>query len=102
MLTLVRLRYDPGPYVFRIVDMVVPETIEEEAAPSIEYHRTRFFFPFDNPEKPPDNARSEIERGLRQLDDATLLFLKNIRKIEYQLPDSTMGSMERAQRCGQS
>ena len=88
-----------GPYDFRIVDMVVPETIEEEAAPSIEYHRTRFFFPFDNPEKPPDNARSEIERGLRQLDDATLLFLKNIRKIEYQLPDSTTGSMERAQRC---
>ena len=91
-----------GPYHFRIVDMVVPETIEEEAAPSIEYHSTTFFFPFDNPEKPPDNARSEIERGLRGLDDATLLFLKNIRKIEYRLPDSTMGSMARAHRCDDS
>ena len=82
-----------GKYHFRIVDMVVPDTIEGEVASTAACQRTSFLFPFDNPDKPPDRARNEIESGLRDLDDATLLFLKNIRKIEYQLPDSTAGSM---------
>ena len=82
-----------GPYHFRIVDMVVPEEVEDRATDSTECHRTSFLFPLDNPEKPPEIARSEIENSLCELEDTTLLFLKNIRKIEYRLPDSTTGSM---------
>ena len=62
--------------------------------------KTRITFPFDNPKKPPDKARIEIERNLRQLNESTLLFLRNIRKIEYLLPDSTLGFLERTENDG--
>ena len=68
---------------FRIVDMVVPETIECDVDESVDCHfQTTFRFPFDNSGKPPCRAHSEIERILRELDDTTLLFLKKIRKIK--------------------
>ena len=81
-----------GQYHFCIRDLVVPEGLSpcdpgEKA--------TRFSFPFDNPQKPPEKARTEIEKNLRQLDESTLLFLNNIRKIEYLLPNSTRGFLER-------
>ena len=84
---------ESGPYHFRIVDMVVPEEVENRATASAECHQTRFLFPFDNPDKPRETACSEVENSLRELEDTTLLFLKNIRKIEYRFPDSTTGSM---------
>ena len=89
-----------GRYRFRIVDMVVPETIENDTEESADNkYQTNFFFPFDNREKLPDRALGEIEQSLRGLEDVTLLFLKNIRKIVYQLPDSTKGSMKCVPRC---
>ena len=60
-----------------------------------EEKQTYFFFPFDNDAKPPERARDEIERNLQKLDESTLLFLSNIKKIEYRLPDSTEGFIER-------
>ena len=61
---------------------------------------TRFAFPFDNPQKPQEKARDEIKKNLRQLDESTLLFLSNIQKIEYLLPDSTLGFLERRETDG--
>lgn len=82
-----------GGYHFHIRDMVVPDT-EGLSARTITEKFTHFSFPFDNPEKPPERARAEIEKNLKQLDENTLLFLTNIRKIEYIFPDSTLGFLE--------
>ena len=79
---------------FRIRDMVVPDT-EGLSPGALGARRTRFIFPFDNPEKPPEKATAEIEKNLRGLNESTLLFLNNIRQINYNLPDSKNGSLER-------
>ena len=85
---------ESGPFHFRIRDMVVPDTAGL-APGSLGEKRTRFVFPFDNSEKSSEKARAEIETKLRQLNENTLLFLSNIRRIEYRLSDSTTGSLER-------
>ena len=85
---------ESGEFHFRIRDMVVPDT-QGLVPGELGWEKTRFVFPFDNPKKPPEKAREEIEMNLRELNENTLLFLSNIRKVEYLLPDSTMGSMER-------
>ena len=79
---------------FRIRDMVVPDT-EGLLPGDLGEKRTRFVFPFDNPKKSPEKAVAEIEKNLRKLNKNTLLFLSNIRKIEYRLPNSTTGSLQR-------
>lgn len=88
-----------GSFHFRIRDLVVPDTTElTPLVPSEQ--ETRFLFPFDNPQKPPERAHQEIEKGLRELDANILLFLSNIRRIEYQLPDSPLGFLERPKADG--
>ena len=83
-----------GEYHFRICDLVVPDT--KGLSPiECKKEKTCFIFPFDNPDKSPEIARAEIERNLRQLNESSLLFLSNIKKIEYLLPDSTLGFLER-------
>ena len=93
---------ESGKYHFRIRDLVVPDA--ESLPPcALGEKETRFTFPFgpfDNPQKPPERAREEIEKNLRQLDESTLLFLSNIRKIEYLLPDSALGFLERKETDG--
>ena len=83
-----------GAFHFRIRDLVVPDT-EGLAPRPLGEKETRFSFPFNNPRKPPKTAYAEIVKNLRQLDESTLLFLGNIRKIEYLLSDSTLGFLER-------
>ena len=85
-----------GAFHFRIRDLVVPDT-DGLAPRAIGDKETRFSFPFDNP---PKTAYAEIEKNLRQLDESTLLFLSNIRKIEYLLADSTLGFLERRETDG--
>ena len=79
---------------FCIRNMVVPDT-EGLSPGSLGARRTRFVFPFDNPEKPPEKAVAEIEKNLQELNENTLLFLNNICQIKYNLPDSKKGSLER-------
>ena len=88
-----------GKYHFRIRDLVVPDT-NGLTSRTLGEKETRFSFPFDNPAKPPEEAQGEIESNLRQLDESTLLFLSSIRKIEYLLPDSTLGFLERKEADG--
>ena len=85
---------ESGPFHFRIHDMFVPDT-DGLAPGSLGVKRTRFVFPFDNPDKSPEKASEEIETKLRQLNENALLFLSKIRKIEYRLPNLTTGSLER-------
>ena len=88
-----------GQFHFRIRDLVVPDT-NGLTSYVLGEKETRFSFPFDNPAKPPEKAQGEVERNLRQLDESTLLFLGSIRKIEYRLPDSTSGFLERKEATG--
>lgn len=80
-----------GDFAFAIADLFVPELIGGMAANG----RTAFAFPFDRVEKPADVARAEIERGLRELDEKTLLFLNSIREITYALPGGDIGFVKR-------
>ena len=64
-----------GEYHFRIRDLVVPDT-EGLSPRTFAENRTRFIFPFDNPQKSPEKACTEIEENLRQLGEGALLFLK--------------------------
>lgn len=82
-----------GDYNFRIRDMRIPEAINSDL--NHDSALTRFIFPFDNPKKSPEQARSEVERLLKALGATTLLFLAHISKIEYLLPDSSLGYIER-------
>lgn len=84
-----------GDFHFRIHDLVVPET-DGVTQISLGKKITLFSFPFNNPKKPEERARNEIEEGLTNLGHNTLLFLTNIRKIEYLLPNGDSGYLERS------
>lgn len=79
-----------GEYDFRIEHVIVPEN---SGVPKLsQKHFTQFIFPFDNPEKPAETAiREIIEDGFYKLNETSLLFLTNITKINYFLPDSSNG-----------
>lgn len=83
-----------GKFHFRIHDLVIPETNGVEQ-PLMGERETRFIFRFDHPKKSPAQAVQEVKSGLRALGDNTLLFLSHIYKIEYLLPDGSLGSLER-------
>lgn len=83
-----------GEFHFKIRDLVVPE----EARPinlSSSALKTRFVFPFDHNRKRANQAVTEIQRALQALDDATLLFLTSIHRIDYELPGGRAGSVQR-------
>jgi hypothetical protein len=80
-----------GEFSFAIADLFVPERIEGGAPDGW----TTFLFPFDRSDKPAETARAEVERGLRELDEKTLLFLNTIREITYELPDGDIGFVKR-------
>jgi hypothetical protein len=80
-----------GAYSFAIRDLFVPERIEGRAPDGW----TTFLFPFDRADKPSATACAEVERGLRELDEKTLLFLTNIREITYELPNDDIGFVKR-------
>ncbi len=92
---------ESGNFHFRIHDMFVPDT-DGLAPGALGEKRTRFVFPFDNPDKSPEKASEEIETKLRQLNENALLFLSNIRKIEYSLPNLTTGFLERREDANDS
>lgn len=83
-----------GDFHFCIRDLLVPET-EGVQHPRMEGLETRFIFPFDNPKKPREQAVDEVQSGLLALGNNTLLFLNHIHKIEYLLPNGSLGTLER-------
>lgn len=83
-------------YHFIIRDLVVPEIQESQdkktgATPKT----TRFIFPFNNPAKSSKRAVEEIQRGLSELKDNSLLFLTHIREIHYIFPNGSEGLLQR-------
>lgn len=81
-------------FAFRIVSLVLPEPVEPQRLGSDE---TRFVFPFNNAKKTPAAARAEIERGLADLSDTTLLFLRNLRRIAWTGDDGVLNALERVE-----
>ncbi|MBD2428757.1 hypothetical protein [Phormidium sp. FACHB-1136] len=81
-----------GKLHFQIRDMVVPFQVLE---PKESISQTHFILPFNNPKKSQDRAKKEIENLLKALNATTLLFLTQIEKIEYLLPDSSLGYIKR-------
>ncbi len=69
-----------GKFAFKIRDLIVPEPI----TPLNEQTSTTVFeFPFNNLKKLPIEAFNEIADGLRDLSTTTLLFLANIKVINW-------------------
>jgi hypothetical protein len=83
-----------GNHHFRIRDLVVPELLKSANIGAAGF-KTMFVFPFDHPKKSCAQAIAEITDALQALDDATLLFLSNINRISYVLPDGTEGELDR-------
>jgi hypothetical protein len=83
-----------GEYQFRIRDLVVPELLQSSNLGANGF-KTKFVFPFDHPKKSGRQATPEITDALQALGDATLLFLSNICRISYVLPDGSEGQLER-------
>jgi hypothetical protein len=81
-----------GDFAFRIVKLILPEEIEQDALLG---ERTRFEFPFDNPNRPPAEAFEEIAAGFRELDETTLLFLSNLQAIEWTIEGGGAGEVLR-------
>lgn len=86
-----------GNFHFQIHDMVVPKQ-DGRSNKQYEDKQTRFILPLNNPKKSGDRALCEIETLLRSIDETTVIFLTHIRKIEYLLPDSSIGYIERIDR----
>ncbi|GAA4444156.1 sacsin N-terminal ATP-binding-like domain-containing protein [Novipirellula rosea] len=83
-----------GSVHFSIRDLVVPDT--DNVIPVGCDGKTVFVFPFNHPKKAPTAAVQEIQRGLCDLQNTTLLFLSYIKCLKFALPDGRRGSIERS------
>jgi len=83
-----------GDFHFKIIDLLVPEPLENLSFEPT----TRFVFPFNNPNKKPLKAISEIEKWFISLDDSSLLFLSNIKQIECSLSNGRRRSITRKEK----
>jgi hypothetical protein len=79
-------------FSFRISRLVLPEPVAGD--PTIG-EKTKFWLPFNNPNKTPQAAFSEIRAGLNELAETTLLFLPNIESIKWQMTGGPSGEVLR-------
>ena len=79
-------------FSFRISRLVMPEPVAED--PSID-KKTKFWLPFNNPNKTPQTAFSEVKASLNELAETTLLFLPNIELIKWQIEGEASGEVLR-------
>ena len=83
-------------FSFRISRLVMPEPVAGD--PSIE-KKTKFWLPFNNPNKTPQAAFSEVRAGLNELAETTLLFLPNIESIKWAMDSEPSGEVLRIERA---
>ena len=82
-----------GEYSFEINDLVVPKLIDK--CLDVKEGITRFIFPLNSKTKDINDILSEIRNGLTNIKDNTLLFLKNIESISYELDNGSKGEFLR-------
>lgn len=81
-----------GAFAFRITGLVMPEPVAgEHKRPGL----TRFWLPFNNPKKGPEDAYTEVQAGLRDLAESTLIFLSNLNCISWKIDSSQQGRISR-------
>lgn len=68
-------------YKFKIENLILPSKLDENS----KHHGTKFEFPFNNEDKPPKIAFSEIKDSLDELSQITLLFLKKIKILKIKI-----------------
>ena len=69
-------------FSFEISRMVLPTELAVDPTLGM---KTRFEFPFNSPKKTAASAFSEVEAGLREMSESTLLFLSSIESIHWQV-----------------
>ena len=79
---------------FQISELVLPSQLS--TIPKLG-KITRFDFPFNNPKKATAAAYAEVQDGLRELSETTLLFLSHIESIAWKLPNNSSGEVLRYQ-----
>lgn len=79
-------------YSFQIDELVLPSLLNDRSELN---GKTRFEFPFNNAKKPRDVAFKEVEDGLRDLAESTLLFLNHLQSISWKIGDSEAGAVLR-------
>lgn len=81
-------------FAFEISHWVVPS----ELSANLELDdRTRFEFPFNSRRTPKCQAYAELQDGLKEISDNTLLFLSRIREIQWQIDGTWEGRLIRIQ-----
>ena len=81
-------------FSFKIEDLVPPAPIEARRDLGA---KTRFEFPFNNPKKPKEEAYSDVEVGLQELAEATLLFLSHLQSVGWKTKVGASGQILRLQ-----
>jgi hypothetical protein len=79
-------------FSFKISKLVQPESIKGD--PKIG-DKTRFELPFNHPRKRAEDAYAEVEAGLVELAETTLLFLSNLESISWQIDKKASGEVRR-------
>lgn len=79
-------------FAFKITDLVLPHAIEPL---TVSGNKTRFEFPFSNPKKPANKAYAEVEAGLNELAETTLLFLSHLESIGWRNASGKSGEILR-------
>jgi len=69
-----------GDYHFQITDFIVPEEVE---ATNTGERNTEIILPFNHPDISTDNAYKQISDRLQALESESLLFLRNIKEIQW-------------------
>ncbi len=69
-----------GDYHFQVIDFIVPEEIEPTY---IERKFTEIILPFNHPDISTDNTYKQISYRLQALESESLLFLRNIKEIQW-------------------
>lgn len=89
-----------GEYHFQIKDYFVPDFKSKKYIKKSKLKDpllTRFYFPFNNPQKSVEVAYGETLRGLKELNDTSILFLRNISRIEFAISKKEIGFVERVE-----
>ena len=81
-------------FCFKISELVLPTEIH--ARPDLG-QQTRFEFPFNSLKKTAQDAYAEIEAGLNELAETTLLFLSHLNSIRWQIGQNSSGEVLRIQ-----
>lgn len=81
-----------GDFAFKISRLILPEHVEHDSNVGM---KTRFWLPFNNPDKEPKDAYAEVESGLNELAETTLLFLSHLESIRWQSVTGESGEVLR-------